>query len=31
VTTGIHGGSRNPTYVGMFLIYVGIGVVLRSA
>ena len=25
VTTGIHGWSRNPTYVGMFLLYAGIG------
>jgi protein-S-isoprenylcysteine O-methyltransferase Ste14 len=30
VTTGIHGWSRNPIYVGMFLIYAGIGVLLRS-
>lgn len=30
VTTGIHGWSRNPIYVGMFFIYVGIGVVARS-
>ena len=30
VTTGIHGWSRNPIYVGMFLIYVGIGLVVRS-
>ncbi len=30
VTTGIHGWSRNPIYVGMFLIYVGIGVAARS-
>lgn len=30
VTTGIHGWSRNPIYVGMFLIYVGIGVAVRS-
>ena len=26
VTTGVHGISRNPIYVGMFLLYVGIGV-----
>ena len=25
VSTGIHGWSRNPTYVGMFLLYAGIG------
>jgi protein-S-isoprenylcysteine O-methyltransferase Ste14 len=30
VTTGIHGWSRNPIYVGMFLIYAGIGVAVRS-
>jgi protein-S-isoprenylcysteine O-methyltransferase Ste14 len=30
VTTGIHGWSRNPIYVGMFLIYGGIGIVVRS-
>jgi protein-S-isoprenylcysteine O-methyltransferase Ste14 len=30
VTTGIHGWSRNPIYLGMFLIYGGIGVALRS-
>ena len=30
VTTGIHGWSRNPIYVGMFLLYVGIGLVVRS-
>jgi protein-S-isoprenylcysteine O-methyltransferase Ste14 len=27
VTTGIHGWSRNPIYVGMFLLYAGIGIV----
>lgn len=31
VTTGIHGWSRNPIYVGMFLIYAGIGLAARSA
>ena len=31
VTTGIHGLSRNPIYVGMFLLYTGIGVAARSA
>ena len=30
VTTGIHRWSRNPIYVGMFLIYDGIGVAARS-
>jgi protein-S-isoprenylcysteine O-methyltransferase Ste14 len=30
VTTGIHGWSRNPIYVGMFLLYAGIGVAARS-
>jgi protein-S-isoprenylcysteine O-methyltransferase Ste14 len=30
VTTGIHGWSRNPIYVGMFLIYGGIGIAVRS-
>ena len=30
VTTGIHGWSRNPIYLGMFLIYVGIGLAVRS-
>ena len=30
VTTGIFGWSRNPIYVGMFLIYVCIGLVVRS-
>ena len=29
VTTGIHGSSRNPIYVGMFLFYAGIGVAAR--
>src|SRR5436853_248062 len=31
VRTGIHGCSRNPIYVGMFLIYAGIGLVVRSS
>jgi protein-S-isoprenylcysteine O-methyltransferase Ste14 len=26
VTTGIHSWSRNPIYVGMFLVYGGIGI-----
>ena len=30
VTTGIHGWSRNPIYVGMFLVYGGLGVAARS-
>jgi protein-S-isoprenylcysteine O-methyltransferase Ste14 len=30
VTTGIHGWSRNPIYVGLFLIYAGIGVAAHS-
>lgn len=30
VTNGIHGLSRNPIYVGMLLLYVGIGVAARS-
>jgi protein-S-isoprenylcysteine O-methyltransferase Ste14 len=30
VTTGIHGWSRNPIYVGMFLVYGGIGVAAQS-
>jgi protein-S-isoprenylcysteine O-methyltransferase Ste14 len=31
VTTGIHGWSRNPIYLAMFLVYVGIGLVVRSS
>ena len=30
VTTGIHGWSRNPIYLAMFLMYCGIGVAVRS-
>jgi protein-S-isoprenylcysteine O-methyltransferase Ste14 len=30
VTTGVHGVSRNPIYVGMFLFYIGIGLVALS-
>jgi protein-S-isoprenylcysteine O-methyltransferase Ste14 len=30
VATGIHGWSRNPIYVGMLLLYAGIGVAARS-
>jgi protein-S-isoprenylcysteine O-methyltransferase Ste14 len=30
VTTGVHGWTRNPIYLGMFLVYGGIGVAERS-
>ena len=30
VTTGIHGWTRNPIYLGFFLVYVGIGIAVRS-
>ena len=30
VTTGIHGWSRNPIYLGLFLVYGGIGIAARS-
>lgn len=30
VTTGMHGWSRNPIYVGMFLAYCGLGVAANS-
>jgi protein-S-isoprenylcysteine O-methyltransferase Ste14 len=30
VTTGIHRWSRNPIYVGMFLLYAGVGITARS-
>lgn len=30
VTTGIHGWTRNPIYLGMFLAYGGIGIAARS-
>jgi protein-S-isoprenylcysteine O-methyltransferase Ste14 len=30
VTTGIHGWTRNPIYLGMFLVYCGLGLAARS-
>jgi protein-S-isoprenylcysteine O-methyltransferase Ste14 len=30
VTTSVHGWSRNPIYLGMFLLYWGIGIAARS-
>lgn len=30
VTNGIHGWTRNPIYLGFFLVYVGIGIAGRS-
>ncbi len=30
VTTGVHRWTRNPIYLGMFLVYGGIGVAVRS-
>ena len=30
VTTGIHGWSRNPIYLGLFLVYAGIAMAARS-
>lgn len=30
VTTGVHGWTRNPIYLGLFLVYGGIGVGVRS-
>ena len=30
VTNGIHGWTRNPIYLGMFLVYGGIGIAARS-
>ena len=30
VTTGVHGWTRNPIYLGMLLVYLGIGVAARS-
>ena len=31
VTTGIHGRTRNPIYLGMFLVYCGIGIAARNS
>jgi len=31
VTTGIHGRTRNPIYLGLFLIYAGIGFAAQSS
>ena len=31
VTTGVHGRSRNPIYLGLFLLYAGIGVAAQSS
>lgn len=31
VTTGVHRWSRNPIYLGFFLLYFGIGVLVRSS
>jgi protein-S-isoprenylcysteine O-methyltransferase Ste14 len=30
VTTGVHGWSRNPIYLGLFLLYGGIGIAAKS-
>jgi protein-S-isoprenylcysteine O-methyltransferase Ste14 len=30
VTTGIHGWTRNPIYLGLFLVYGGVGIAARS-
>ena len=30
VTTGTHGWTRNPIYLGMFLVYGGVGIAVRS-
>lgn len=30
VTTGIHGWTRHPIYLGMFLVYGGIGIAART-
>jgi protein-S-isoprenylcysteine O-methyltransferase Ste14 len=31
VTSGVHGWTRNPIYLGMFLVYGGIGIIAQSA
>ena len=31
VTTGVHGWTRNPIYLGLFLVYIGIGIAAGSA
>jgi protein-S-isoprenylcysteine O-methyltransferase Ste14 len=31
VTAGVHGWTRNPIYLGMFLVYGGIGIAVRSS
>ena len=31
VTSGIYGWSRNPAYLAMFLVYIGVGIVVRSS
>lgn len=31
VTSGVHGWTRNPIYLGLFLVYVGIGMAVQSA
>jgi protein-S-isoprenylcysteine O-methyltransferase Ste14 len=30
VTTGVHGWTRNPIYLGFFLMYIGIGIAVQS-
>lgn len=30
VTTGVHGWTRNPIYLGLLFVYVGIGIAVRS-
>ena len=31
VTTGVHGWTRNPIYLGLFLLYIGIGIAASPA